>query len=92
MDTPFAEKTLSDQRLYQNFVAHRKTITPLRGIDYANHAPEKINPLPPENLSDAWRKDYEQMRETMIYKESLPFDKLIERIKVLKEKINSINY
>mgnify|MGYP003398494265 FL=1 len=30
------------------------------------------------------------MQEFKIYKESLPFDKLIERIKILKETINGL--
>jgi len=39
-----------------------------------------------------WRRDYETMRETMIYGESLSFDKLIERIKQLNETINRIEW
>ena len=38
----------------------------------------------------AWKKDYEQMQQSMIYGESLAFDKLMERITLLKEKINNI--
>ena len=90
MDTAFAEKAIADNELYQNIVAHRKTMTPLRGIDYANHAPEKINPVPPEKFMDAWKKDYEQMQQSMIYTESISWDKLMERINELKSRINKI--
>jgi predicted nucleotidyltransferase component of viral defense system len=92
MDTQFAEKALSDKHLYQQIVEHRRTITPLRGIDYALHSPDKINPLPPGNLMDAWRKDYEQMQQSMIYRESLPFDKLLQRITLLKDRINQLSH
>jgi predicted nucleotidyltransferase component of viral defense system len=92
MDTEFGEKGLSDKELYQHIVEHRKTITPLRGIDYANHTPGKINPVPPGNLMDAWKKDYELMQQSMIYKDSLPFDKLMERINGLKERINALSH
>jgi Nucleotidyl transferase AbiEii toxin, Type IV TA system len=92
MDTPFAEKALSDKHLYQQIVEHRRTITPLRGIDYAHHSPDKINPLPPGNLMAAWKKDYEQMQQSMIYRESLPFDKLLKRITLLKDRINELNH
>lgn len=92
MDTEYAEKALTDKNLYQHIVEHRKTITPLRGIDYANHAPGKLNPVPPENLLDAWKKDYEQMQQNMIYGDSLPFDKLLDRILQLKERINQIKH
>lgn len=84
MDTDYGRKALEDKNLYQHIVAHRKTFTPLRGIDYANHAPNKINPIPPDHLIAAWKKDYEQMQQSMIYRESLSFEKLIGRIQQLK--------
>lgn len=90
MDTEYGEKALSDTKLYRHIVEHRRTITPVRGIDYANHTPDKINPVPPDNLLDVWEKDYEQMQKNMIYGESIPFDKLVERIRELKRKINEI--
>ncbi len=92
MDTEYAIKALADKELYRHIVEHRKTITPLRGIDYANHIPEKISPVPPEHLVAAWKKDYEQMQESMIYATSLSFDKLIERIVLLKSRINKISF
>ncbi len=91
MDTEFGIKGLADKNLYQHIVEHRRTITPLRGIDYANHAPEKINPIPPDNMITAWKKDYEQMQQNMIYRDSLSFDKLMERIAELKNRINKIS-
>ena len=90
MDTQFAEKALADKNLYYHVVEHRRTITPVRGIDYANHAPEKINPVPPENLFEEWRKDYKLMQESMLYTKSVSFEKLIERIQELKSRINKI--
>ena len=91
MDTEYAEKALADKNLYQHLVEHRRTITPVRGIDYANHMPNKINPIPPKGLFDAWKKDYEQMQQNMIYGESISFEKLLERILLLKNRINKIN-
>ncbi len=90
MDTSFAEKALADKDLYQHIVEHRRIVTPLRGIDYANHTPAKINPIPPDNIIDAWQKDYQQMQESMFYNESLSFDKLVKRLKILKKRINKI--
>ena len=90
MDTEFGVKALADKSLYMHIVEHRKTITPLRGIDYANHAPAKINMIPPDEMIAAWKKDYEQMQQSMIYRESLSFDKLIGRLAELKQRINKI--
>jgi hypothetical protein len=71
MDTPFAAEALANKDLYKSIVEHRRTVTPLRGIDYSNHTPDKINPVPTEKIITAWQKDYETMQEFMIYKESL---------------------
>jgi hypothetical protein len=92
MDTEFAARALANKDLYRHIVEHRSTITPIRGIDYANHTPDKINPLPPTALLGDWEKDYAQMQQSMIYRESLPFDKLIERISELKSRINKISH
>ena len=91
MDTEFGEKALADKNLYQHIVEHRRTVTPLRGLDYANHAPDRINMIPPDNMIQEWKKDYEQMQQSMIYRESLSFDKLIERLKILRSRINQMS-
>lgn len=91
MDTEFAEKALSDKHLYRHIVEHRKTITPLRGIGYSNHAPDKINPIPSAEFIAMLKKDYEQMQQSMIYAEALEFEKLMERISTLKERINNLH-
>lgn len=91
MDTEFAKKAFSNKDLYENIVEHRKTLTKVRGIDYANHIPSKINIIPPEKFLDLWKKDYEKMQNSMIYTNSLPFEELIERMKELNKRINEIN-
>jgi len=90
MDTDFARSALADADLYRRIVEHRRRITPLRGIDYDNHVPEKINPIPPDEIIVEWESDYNQMKESMFYNTALPFAELIIRIKVLKERINAI--
>jgi hypothetical protein len=92
MDTDFANEAFKNAALYNTIVEHRRIITPLRGIEYANHIPSKVNPIPPDAIIGAWEKDYKTMQETMLFNPSLPFDKLIARIQVLKEKLNAINY
>jgi predicted nucleotidyltransferase component of viral defense system len=90
MDTGFAKAALADRELYRTIVEHRKTITPLRGIDYSNHTPDKINPIPPDTIIGEWEKDYLSMQENMLYQPSLSFDKLIARINELKARINQL--
>lgn len=92
MDTEHANRALNDTVLYHTIVEHRKTLTPLRGIDYSNHTPDKINPIPPDEILEAWEKDYKTMQGNMLYKPSLPFDKLIVRLAELKARINTLNH
>jgi len=91
MDTEYAMAALDNTALYQTIVEHRAKLTPLRGIDYANHTPDKINPIPPDAMMGEWEKDYQIMQESMLYNPSLPFDKLIERMQELKSRINNLN-
>ncbi len=91
MDTEFALKAF-DKSFYMSIVNHRKTITPLRGIDYANHLPDKINFIPPDDLINSWEKDYEIMQQNMIYGESISFEKLLERMFELKSRINNLKF
>ena len=90
-DTDIAETALADRDLFKNIVEHRRNFVGLKGFDYDILLSNTINIIPPENVIVQWQKDYETMRETMIYGESLPFDKLIEKIKQLNEKIRKIN-
>ncbi|MCX6272847.1 MAG: nucleotidyl transferase AbiEii/AbiGii toxin family protein [Bacteroidetes bacterium] len=89
MDTEYGLSAMADMELYWHIVEHRQTMTRIRGIDYSNHVPKHINPIPPIELMDLWRRDYEQMQQSMIYRESLPFDRLMERISELKTRINN---
>jgi predicted nucleotidyltransferase component of viral defense system len=90
MDTEYAMAALGNTALYQTIVEHRAKLTPLRGIDYANHTPDKINPIPPDAMMGDWEKDYQIMQESMLNNPSLPFNKLIERIQELKSRINNL--
>jgi len=90
MDTEYATAALGNKALYQTIVEHRAKLTPLRGIDYANHTPDKINPIPPDAMMGEWEMDYQIMQESMLNNPSLPFDKLIERMQEIKARINNL--
>jgi len=91
-DTDIAGKALSDKELYKSIVEHRRIFIGLKGFDYDTLSPETIHIIPHENAIADWRKDYETMRETMIYGNSLPFDELINKMKELNEKINKVEW
>ena len=92
MDTNIAEEALKDKQLYNSVLEHRRIFIGLNGFDYSTLAPQTINIVPPENIIELWKVDYETMQRTMIYGNSLPFDKLIEKIKQLNKKINEVSW
>ena len=66
------------------------SVASLRGFNYDTLQPATIRIVPPKNIVEEWKKDYEVMQETMIYGESLPFSMLIDKIRKLNERINEM--
>jgi predicted nucleotidyltransferase component of viral defense system len=87
--TEYAEIALRDIELYNTIVKHREKFTPISGIDYTNHSPDKINFIPPDTILKDWQQDYEIMTQAMIYDNPLPFDELIKRLTELQKRINT---
>lgn len=90
MDTFHGTEALKDFELYNTIVEHRKNINSIRGIDYANHSPQLISILPPEEKIKEWEKDYKTMQESMFYGDTISFDKLMERITELNTRIKTM--
>jgi predicted nucleotidyltransferase component of viral defense system len=90
MDTAVAEEALVNKDLYNSVIEHRRIFIGLTGFDYSTLAPKTINIVPPDDIIDLWKTDYETMQRTMIYGSSLPFNKLINKIGLLNERINRI--
>lgn len=88
-DTDIADKALSDRNLWNSIVEHRHKFIGLKGFDYTSLSPEKICIVPPDAILEQWRKDYDAMREIMIYGDSPEFDDLIDRIRRLNVRINN---
>ena len=92
LQTPIAERALNDEQLYRQVIEHRKTFIGLREFDYDTLFPSSLSILPPESVKEAWRLDYEQMRLHMIYGKSIPFNDLLEQLRVLNDYIRKLAY
>ncbi|GHU57215.1 nucleotidyltransferase [Bacteroidia bacterium] len=92
MDTKIAQEAIEDTELYKAIIAHRQKFVGLKGFDYSTLMPQSISLVPPIEVLLYWKEDYKNMQSTMIYGASLPFDKLIERIKELNERFRNINF
>lgn len=88
MDVPFALEAIKDDDLWNTIAHHREVFTSIKGVDYTPDIRKRISLIPPKEYLDVWRKDYEAMQLSMIYGDSLPFDKLLERMKKLEDRFH----
>lgn len=89
MDEPFALSAITNNELWNTISHHRQVFTSMRDVDYTPDIRQRIVLVPPHDFMDEWRRDYEAMRGAMIFGESLPFDKLVERIGMLQERFRN---
>lgn len=89
-DSSIAEEALQNKDLYNSIIEHRRQFVGLKDFDYNTLTPKMIKIIPPENVINNWRQDYEIMQKTMIYGTSLSFNRLIDKVKQLNERINKM--
>ena len=90
MDTEHGINAINNIELYNSIVYHREKFNALRGLDYSNHIPNKIRIVPPKQVINDYKKDYEAMTNYMIYGDYLTFEQLINRISELQDRVNKI--
>ena len=77
--------------LYHTVINHRKKFNNIQGIDYQKHFPAFIQIVPPENLINSWKEDYDRLKQSFIYEDrKKTFDEIIERLSELTERIRKI--
>lgn len=90
LSTPIAKEALGDNELYTTVIEHRRAFIGLKGFDYNTLAKSTLNIIPPASVYDAWKADYDLMIKDMIYSEPIPFEKIIEDLRALNERINNM--
>lgn len=90
MDTEFGIKALTDYELYNRIIEHRRKYNALRYVNYDLNRSDKIWIIPPADLLSAFDRDYEEMQESMVFKDAIPFEDLILRMHELQERIRKI--
>ena len=71
---------------------HRRVFIGLRGFDYSTLLPQTLNIVPPADIMEKWRQDYKEMQNSMIYGDSPTYEHLIEKLRMLNDKINKLEY
>lgn len=83
MDTGVGQAALADTDLYFALTEHRRYYVRLSGVDYDSLTPKRVSFVPPIELLDFFKNDYDEMQRSMIYGDSHTFDELIYRLKLL---------
>lgn len=89
MDCDFAKAAITNDELWNTIHHHREVFTHMKDVDYAPDIRDRIILLPPESILGIWRADYEAMRGTMIYGESVSFDELLSRMEELQARFRN---
>lgn len=92
LHTDIAEHALNDEKLYRAVVEHRRKFVNLKSFDYDTLYPQSLSLEIPADVLPLWRKDYENMRGSMIYGKSVSFDELLTEIRQLNARIRQLPY
>lgn len=88
-----SDRAFSDKILYETIVAHRYKFSRVGEVDYNDHNPVRIDPIPPIAIKAEWKADYAKMKEDMIYDENKPtFEELINNLKALRTQLQKLNW
>ena len=85
MHTPYEEIALNDFVLYHEIVEHRRKFYHVGYVDYDKELPASIQIMPSDELMPAYEVDYNEMKESFIYGQSLTFADMMKRIRALQE-------
>lgn len=84
-----ADRAAADQALFARVAEHREIFFRLSWVDYATLCPGSLRLTPPPEHRDAWRRDYEEMAESMFYGERPDFDEILSVVSEFERDFNS---
>jgi hypothetical protein len=90
MHTQFGREALDDYNLYEYLIKHREWYSRISWVDYQSLKRTTISFIPPEDILETLRQDYLSMQEQMIYGDALPFDDLIDQLKILQGEFRKV--
>ena len=91
MHTQYAEIALNDLVLYHEIVEHRRKFYHVGYVDYDKELPATIQIVPSDELMFSYEADYNEMKESFIYGQTLAFDELMEKITNLQEQFRALD-
>jgi hypothetical protein len=91
IDAGIDNQALADKELYSTLLHHREWYTRISWMDYETLQPAFISFLPPTEVMEAYKNDYQIMKEQMIYGEAGEFEKLIDKLIQLNNRVRKNN-
>lgn len=89
-DKVFAQAAVTDAELWESVRHHREVFTSVQGLDYTSDVRHRLQLVLRADIVEVWRKDYETMKESMIYGSSPTFEELIVDMTELQERFRSV--
>jgi hypothetical protein len=83
-------EALNDRGLFFAVVEHRKVFFRYSWMDYSTMRPGSIRLVPPDDQLDAWRQDYEAMRQTMFFGEAPKFEVILRAVGQFADRLNGM--
>lgn len=87
-----AEHAIRNEALYKAVLEHRRKFIGLKGFNYDELYPDSLCIVPNEDIARLWQDDYKFMCEHMIYGQAPSFEELMNKLRILNDKIRQINY
>lgn len=88
--THYAEMVLMDSTLYYDIVEHRKKFYHVGYVDYDKELPASITIVPSTELIPSYENDYNNMRYSFIYGESMNFNDLLAFLDTLQQRFRMV--
>lgn len=79
--TDYGKNALQNKELFNRIIQHRSIYTPVKTVDYSKLKIETLKLFPNKKILELYKKDYKQMKESMIYGEKPNFEEILEIIK-----------
>lgn len=88
MKTKIAVEALSDHRLYDSVIDHRRKFIGLKGFDYDTLRKATLKIVPEGETRRKWEGDYKNTVANMVMGEAPTFDEIMADLEILNKRIN----
>lgn len=88
MKTKIAVEALSDHRLYDSVIDHRRKFIGLKGFDYDTLRKATLKIVPEGETRRKWEGDYKNTVANMVMGEAPSFDEIMADLEILNKRIN----